>query len=168
MKLTFNPHLLDIKDFQALQQVVTDELKQLESFIQLQSVEPLLLTSTTDYGLPRWESSMKLIPTGSTDERKANVQSKLSNNQPLTATWLSSKLLSYITSGGVGTAFNIKTDTLTIYFYTETVKSVNLIYDELRNLLPAHLLLKIAYTQKERISYSADSLYREYRKETIV
>lgn len=167
MKLTFNEHLLNIKDFQALQEVVTKELQPLEEFISLQALEPLVET-TTDYGLPRWEKDYGIIPFGSTQERKANLLSKLNNNKALTENWLRDKLLSYVPVGTiVGYTFNIKNNILSINFSGETLKSANYIFNELRDLLPVHLLLKVSTIQKETMTYYADVIYREYRKENM-
>lgn len=154
-----------IREFQIIQEICKTELQELERFRVLQSREPILDTCS-DWGLKRWEESLGITPSGDRQDRIARVKSRLVNNQLLNEEWLTFKILSFVEVGQVvGTGFDMKTDTLTIYYYSNTTKNLTYIYEELRRLIPAHLLLKVVGSEKEKETSFVTSIYREYRRE---
>ena len=156
-----------IREFQVLQEVCNPEFRAIEEFINLQRREPIVDTCSS-WGLSRWEESLGITPSGDRQDRVARVKSRLVNNKLLNEEWLSNKVLSFVEVGDiVGLGYSMKTDTLTIYYYNNTNKNLTYIYEELRRLIPAHILLKIVGSEKEKESIFVTSIYREYRREKV-
>lgn len=166
--MILNPKLSEIKDYQYVLNAVQPELDTLTKFIKEQHKEPLVSTATLSYGLPRWEKSNSINPVNNEQSRRANIESKLKNNQPLTLEWLSTKLNSYASTGTIyGYSLNYIKQELHVFFTSTTTTHVDLIYQELRRLVPANMLLEVSSSITQPTEYHATTIYREYRKEEI-
>lgn len=160
-----NPQMTCIKEIDAVLKAGEIELNELREFTNLLSSEALVSSASL---LSRWEQSMAIPPVEDKELRRAHIIQKLQNVQPLTRSWLTRKLVGYVRYGSfIGTVLNINTLTLTITFDSETTAPQYLIYQELRRLIPANLLLEVQFTQNSNTTVYTEAFVREHREETI-
>lgn len=161
----FIDYLKEIPEYLELAEVFNTELGYLLEFKKLLLRDFLIDTASSD-AISRYEKSLNIVPVGDIEDRKATLKSRMHNNKWLNRNWLSDKILSYVEVGSiVGTSFDMKTDTLTLLYRDNTSKSLAFIYEELRCLIPSHILLRIKAQSKEDTKTYAHTLYRELRRE---
>lgn len=131
-----------IKEFQALDHTLTSELNELNHTIQ-QIQQNQFIETANHEGLSYYERMLKIRPDKDIEVRRFNILSKFNSTIPFTIRWLENSLNSTIGKGSYLIDLDHTNYILTISIMKHKENLIPYLRQELKDKLPAHLILTI-------------------------
>lgn len=135
--------LQNVREFKIMSNLEDEELEKLK--LQIDNIlKEVIVNTSEDYGLQRYEKIYNInVVSNDIDVRRFNIISKINNNAPFTYRWLDNKLKQLV--GENNYKINIEYDNYKViisiaYLFGDIA---NTLQKDLRELLPANLVLQI-------------------------
>lgn len=141
--------LQDVREFQEIFKVEDKELDSLKE--QIENVLKEIIVNTAEkYGLDRYEKIYNIQNT-TTDiaTRRFNILSKINNRLPYSVNWLINKLNNTIGENNYILEVDHNNYTIKIQIISEFKQIAQLLKIDLREQLPANLIINVVLFQKE-------------------
>lgn len=142
--IEYMPNFLqNVREFKIMSNLEDEELEKLK--LQIDNIlKEVIVNTSEDYGLQRYEKIYNInVVSDDIDVRRFNIISKINNNAPFTYRWLDNKLKQLV--GENNYKINIEYDNYKViisiaYLFGDIA---NTLQKDLRELLPANLVLQI-------------------------
>lgn len=131
-----------IKEFQALDHTLSQELNTLDHTIQeIQNNQ--FIETANEKGLSRYERLLRIKPNKDVDIRRFNILTKFNSTMPFTMRWLQNTLNSTVGQNNYLIDLDHTKCHLTISIIKHKENIIDHLRQELEGKLPAHLVLSI-------------------------
>lgn len=137
------PFLKNVKEFQEIFKSEDEQLEYMNKLIEKMLTE-VIVQSAEDYGINRYEKIYKIDNVNSDiEERRFNIISKINNRAPFTLSWLDGKLKQLVGENNYKINIdyaNYKVVISIVYLFGDIA---NTLKRDLRQQLPANLVIQI-------------------------
>lgn len=144
--------LQDIKEYKEICNSEEIELKNLESKIE-EIIRESSAETANGYGLEKYEKILNVTKTtDDIEERRFKIKSKLTNQLPFNMKWLDNKLKSLVGKENYKITLDAKNYSITIQISHIFPDIATVVNNDLRQQLPANLVIEINLFRTEKIN----------------
>lgn len=154
-------YLQEVEEFEEICKTEDIELEELNSKIE-EMLNEIIVNKAKGYGLDRYERIYNIIPKSSNiEERRFNILSKMNNKVPFTLNWLRNKLETLVGKDNYRINIDYANYSVTIEVSMIFENIANTLNVDLREQLPANMLITVNLFQTENAKLYVGAIMRQ-------